>query len=155
MHFCPRPSCRRAFHRECLVAQGSLEPKSSDRPLRLLSVFPDDVDSPPPRKRTRTRRGEHSSPRKITDFMLSAIPQGLVNVAQQPMVKGGMFPAGGVTGNIGEVVTARRLVHSLLFQEGQLPRDWHDTIGGHHAIVTFPGKKKLKPFLCLDCGAPI
>ena len=45
MHFCPRMTCRRWYHRECLVEKGSLEDPTTryvaERGVRLLTVDPD------------------------------------------------------------------------------------------------------------------
>ncbi|KAJ2923001.1 hypothetical protein H1R20_g14093, partial [Candolleomyces eurysporus] len=45
---------------------------------------------------------------------LSSLPQALVRIAQQPIVRGRLFAKGGVSGNVRAVVRARRLVYKLL-----------------------------------------
>ncbi|KAJ2915734.1 hypothetical protein MD484_g4661, partial [Candolleomyces efflorescens] len=45
---------------------------------------------------------------------LESLPQGLVRIAQQPIVRGRLFAKGGVSGNVRVVVKARRLVYELL-----------------------------------------
>ena len=45
MHFCPRTTCRRWYHRDCLIHWGSLDnetkPYMADRGVRLLTIDPD------------------------------------------------------------------------------------------------------------------
>ncbi|KAF8909646.1 hypothetical protein CPB84DRAFT_1765103 [Gymnopilus junonius] len=220
MHFCPRPSCRKAYHQDCLLDAKSIEtsppvPKAStssqkpakkpeqtrrsarkhaspvkkpvpsrltskvtfeeadvepnasststnSRALRLLACSPDtddpvdleflvpltmisvgpstsqrdaeaDEDSDtivaqPPKKKRRgpgrppsSRKVPSSSqaqnqiqePRSLAS-VLSEIPSDLLEIAQQPMVRGGAFIKGGVSGNIGFVTRARRLVYKIL-----------------------------------------
>lgn len=63
MHFCPRTSCRRAFHRSCLIAGSFVDiSESATLPIRLLASSPD-TDEPfeiemsigrePPRKKAK------------------------------------------------------------------------------------------------------
>lgn len=217
MHFCPRPSCRRAYHQSCLIKAKSIEtspPESkastssqnpaltrrsarkhaspvkkplptrtrskvtfqepdiqpsaststatASRALRLLACSPDtdepvdleslaplkivsvgtsgfqrdigaDEDSDtiiaqPPKKKRRGP-GRPASSRKISSssqvqtqtqeprslsVVLSEIPSDLLEIAQQPMIRGGAFIRGGVSGNIGFVTRARRMVYKIL-----------------------------------------
>ncbi len=206
MHFCPRPSCRRAYHQSCLLAGKHKESSSTESPstihvkppatplrsarkhtsplkkagkrasmaspaysssssstvnraLRLLACSPDtdenvdleslvaltmvpvlltnngddvsDTEKPPPKRRrgrpSKTAPAESASgppvevraqPVRALADTLADLPPLLLQVAQQPMLRGGAFKLGGVSGNIGFVTRARRLVYQIL--EGSL-----------------------------------
>ena len=83
----------------------------------------------PPRKKRRGPGRPPASSRKVSSSsqplaqiqeprslaaVLSEIPGDLLDIAQQPMVRGGAFVRGGVSGNIGFVTRARRLVYKIL-----------------------------------------
>lgn len=219
MHFCPRPSCRRAFHQKCLVnmkskeslnrtvtvtdpidsdsqnqtsrksrkstKQGSLKqinPATTPRNLRLLAASPDtdDVvdldslipltitsDSERPKKRAKTRQSNSSAheavveqPKSLSEA-LSNMPADLVRVAQQPLVRGGAFTHGDITGNLCFVARARKLVYSILEGE-EVPDDWisqvfqEENTSLHNAIVVLKNATKaLPPVVCPNCKSAI
>ncbi|KAG1737550.1 uncharacterized protein EDB91DRAFT_482925 [Suillus paluster] len=152
MHFCPRPACRIAFHQECLVLPVPKLNKSA-RFRKFIESWPDTdeklsveelVDSRSCRKR---RKGLESS---ISD-PLEEFPEELVKAAQQQIVKG--FQAGGVVGNVREVVAARRLIYNSLLDGSTLPADWKDKVDVEAAIP--PNKRNFPVFLCPLCESPI
>ncbi|PPR05937.1 hypothetical protein CVT24_006659 [Panaeolus cyanescens] len=227
MHFCPRPSCRRAFHQRCLVnakskeslnrtvtvidpikadtkAQASRKPRQSTskqaslkqvgptlspRSLRLLACSPDTdevvdlaslipltivtqtaedaSDSSRPRKRARTSKQSSATqealleqPRSLVD-VLGDMPGDLIRIAEQPLVRGGAFVHGGITGNICFVSRARQLVYSILEGEA-LPDDWESVIFQEegtsidNAIVTLKGAtRSIPPVVCPNCQSAI
>ena len=232
MHFCPRPSCRTAYHENCLLGiksqdpdpvAGSKSPKKSraksarkhtsaihvkrrlpavngnaptdpskSRALRLLACSPDtddeidlqslipitiihrdhgsDTEMEPPKKKRRGRPKNIPSsptetvlqePRTLTQ-VLSTLPSDLLQVAQQPLVRGGAFAVGGVAGNIGAVTRARRIVYQVL-EGGELPDDWEEILFGEdgesnvgNAIVKLiGGKTVIPPLLCPKCNSAI
>jgi len=125
---------------------------------------------PPPRAKNPERA------RPLVAEVLSTLPTNLVNIAIQPLVRGGAFPAGGVAGNIGMVTQSRRLVYAALQMGGgpeSVPEDWQDKVFGddrqvlgvglENAIVDVKwdgsvlGKKDkmLPPFLCPNCRSAI
>ena len=232
MHFCPRPSCRIAYHEHCLLniksqdldsVAGPSSPRlparsarkhaaaihvkrrpkvvngnasrttaqSQPRVLRLLACSPDtdddidlgslipitlgqntqsDAEIEPPKKKRRGRppRNIPSSPteavlqqpRTLTE-VLSTLPSDLLKVAQQPLVRGGAFAAGGVAGNIGAVTRARRIVYQVL-EGGEVPDDWEEILFGEdgeasvsNAIVKLMGGRTVAPLLCPKCNSAI
>ena len=236
MHFCPRPSCRIAYHEKCLLNIGSRDfnpvaglsglrlpgrsarkhasaihvkrrpivvngspattttaPKSQSRALRLLACSPDtddaidlgslipltivhkksqpesDTDEPPKKKRRgRPSKNIPSSPTEAVlqqprtlSEVLSTLPPDLLNIAQQPLVRGGAFALGGVAGNIGAVTRARRIVYQVL-EGGEVPDGWEEMVFGEDAganvdnvIVKLTGGRTIPPLLCPKCKSAI
>ena len=227
MHFCPRPSCRIAYHESCLLniksqdskpVAGPSSPKKArsarkhssaihvkrrstavngnasslpqSRALRLLACSPDtddeidlqslipitiihkdyDSDAEPPKKKRRGRgKNIPSSPietvlqqSSTVTQVLSTLPPNLLLVAQQPLVRGAAFAAGGVAGNIGAVTRARRIVYQVL-EGGEVPDDWEEILFGEdgdanvgNAIVKLiGGKTMIPPLLCPKCNSAI
>lgn len=157
MHFCPRPSCRKAYHHTCLLNGKHKETGSSltTRPLRLLCVSPDsDEDfSLASALGSRRRRKNNASETTELSLRLSQLPPSLVRVAQRQIIKGAKFEAGGVTGNVKDVVRARRLVYDALIGN-PIPDDWEDSINIEKVLAKIPGQK-LYPFVCPSCAGPI
>ncbi len=130
MHFCPRPDCGRWFHRACLLHARSCEKEDAfipgSRPLRLLAVDPDqnsDVVHPLLKRYTfaRSQSGKMSSAdlrayclRENLEKVLRKdidVPEELVEVAGQPIVR---YPNAGTfstAGNVTDVIFARRLLY--------------------------------------------
>ena len=228
MHFCPRPSCRTAYHETCLLniksqdpnpAAGPSSPKKSparsarkhastihvkrrlsvvngkdtspsqNRALRLLACSPDtddeidlqslipitinhesDTEIERPKKKRRGRgKNIPSSPTETVlqqphtlTQVLSTLPPDLLQIAQQPLVRGGAFAIGGVAGNIGAVTRARRIVYQVL-EGGEVPDDWEEMLFGEdgdanvgNAIVKLTGGKTvIPPLLCPKCNSAI
>ncbi|KAJ7177808.1 hypothetical protein C8R46DRAFT_1075008 [Mycena filopes] len=98
MHWCPRPSCRRGYHRECLIenAYQVLRKGRYNLVCARLSSSPD-TDEPVVIP---------------TEDNIRRVPEQLVALAAQPMVRGGRH---GVAGNVAIVVRARRVVYRALF----------------------------------------
>ncbi|KDR77282.1 hypothetical protein GALMADRAFT_246612 [Galerina marginata CBS 339.88] len=253
MHFCPRPSCRKAYHQSCLIKAKSKESSSTaavastssspqkpvratrsarkhaspvkkapvrpkkeeadtsfpaeSRALRLLACSPDtdesiDLESlipltvavvhvvpqdeddsdtaaaQPPKKKRRGRpsSGKKAAPRasgsqsqnqieepRSLASILEEIPSDLLTVAQQPLVRGGAFVQGGVSGNIGFVTRARRLVYQILEGNRDAADDWEkgifgedETAGMENALVKLVGSRKpLPPVVCPNCKSAI
>ncbi|KAF8153107.1 hypothetical protein B0H34DRAFT_91636 [Crassisporium funariophilum] len=232
MHFCPRPSCQRAYHQGCLVDAKSKESskafssatititgrsarkrttsihskiikaeekeeKIESRALRLLTCSPDtndvvdleslipitvvptktqhDSDSEPPEPPKKKRRGRPAknpppaSPKETLlqqpltlSAALALLPPDLLEVAQQPLVRGGAFSVGGVSGNIGTVTRARRLVYHIL-EGADVPDNWEELVFGKdtgvcvaNTIVKLDGGKRVLPALiCPKCQSAI
>ncbi|KAJ7763827.1 hypothetical protein B0H16DRAFT_1801204, partial [Mycena metata] len=97
MHWCPRPGCHRAYHRSCLIEDAhhaTLKGRNNLVCARLSSSA--DTDE------AMTTPGYD---------ILRRVPEGLLFLAAQPMVRGGGW---GVAGNVAIVVRARRVVHAAL-----------------------------------------
>ncbi|RDB28179.1 hypothetical protein Hypma_001294 [Hypsizygus marmoreus] len=171
MHFCPRPSCRRAYHDRCLTKAKSKDTDSpTTRALRLLSTSPDSeepldlaelVPSEPPKKKRRGRPSKAAQEKgkakhlHTVEELLEALPRDLVRVAEQPIVRGAAFVKGGVTGNVRAVVRARRMVYEALAGRGEVPEEWEDEVDVERAIVVLPGKKMLSALVCPECKSAI
>ncbi|KAF8065269.1 hypothetical protein FPV67DRAFT_1696385 [Lyophyllum atratum] len=97
--------------------------------------------------------------------LLSTLPPDLLLIASQPIVRGAAFPAGGVSGNVGGVVRARRMVYNALRGGEEVPEDREGVlgVGVGEAVVEGKGKgkKRVKPresvaaLLCPECGGAI
>lgn len=111
MHFCPRDTCRTAWHRECLSTNPMrTRPTCTDRKLSLMCSIPSDLlgtsassnaspASPPSllsllskSKRTPPQSQSNTGKRKQASevdalSLFEDLPQGLVETASQPIVK--------------------------------------------------------------------
>ncbi|KAJ7121029.1 hypothetical protein C8R44DRAFT_981898 [Mycena epipterygia] len=95
MHWCPRPNCRRAYHRSCLLQRGhhKLFLAQQDIICARLASSPDTDD-------------------QVTfpdEYTMMQLPSKLMSLAAQPLVRGGTY---GVAGNVAVIVLARRAVHA-------------------------------------------
>ena len=92
----------------------------------------------------------------ISDF-LDSLPNELVQVAEQPIVRGAAFKSGGVTGNISYVVQARRMIYEVL-RGSSIPDDWAASVDLKKSIVDIQmgaKKKRMPAFLCPECNSVI
>jgi len=87
-----------------------------------------------PRKRQRPSSPSPSAaknPASTLSQLLSAVPPDLLAVATQPQVRGGAFWEGGISGNVGFVTRARRLVYEYLrASDGGVLDGWEETVFG-------------------------
>ena len=154
----------------------------SSRRLRLLSSSPDSdlpIDfeslpsSEPPQKRKRGRPSTASSSsrsthRKTTEELLGQLPQKLLRVAEQPIVRGAAFLQGGVSGNVRVVVNARRMVYEAIEGGRGVKDGWEEEVGiqepgeEERTVVTIEMTTRkrgnsglLQPWLCPKCRGPI
>ncbi|KAK2460848.1 hypothetical protein APHAL10511_007318 [Amanita phalloides] len=155
MHFCPRPSCRKYYHERCLKAL-KRQPRSVET-LQMITTWPDtdkkesllELLSP-----THVQRKEDSS--VVPDF-LGSLPDELVKVAEQPIVRGAAFRNGGVGGNVSYVVSARRMMYGVL-QGSTIPEDWFTHVNIATAVVSIKmgaKKKTISAFVCPKCNSVI
>ncbi|TFK67649.1 hypothetical protein BDN72DRAFT_960887 [Pluteus cervinus] len=162
MHFCPRPSCRQAYHQICLVRAESKE-TARGRKHRLLLCSPDTDKEfslealikervSTPAKKRRSSGGKRAISATSPTSVLASLPAKLVELAMQPMVRGAAFPEGGVTGNISYVAHARRLVYSGMTDTDPIPDDWEDEVNQHATIVTM---EDIPPLVCPKCKSAI
>ncbi|KAH6903166.1 hypothetical protein BKA70DRAFT_602404 [Coprinopsis sp. MPI-PUGE-AT-0042] len=175
MHFCPRPQCRKWYHLTCLTEQDPPAHCSARAwGLRLMATSPDDdlkeclYQRIPgsPSKRTRKSMTKDANRTDDSDATLAALlndlPKNLVTTAQQPIVRGARYAAGGVSGNVRAVVNARRLLLNCL-AHWDLPDDWEDIILGEGSskttfgamVVRIKGRKSPIPLLCPQCQSAI
>jgi hypothetical protein len=166
MHFCPRPNCRKSYHRQCLVKSYIDTSNTANLPTRLLASSPD-TDEPfefpsyePPRKKQKQimRKGVENNKSRVTlpsaspepEELLSSFPADLVKAAEQPIIKGG---SAGIAGNVTYVVNARRLVYGAIM-EGSVPEDWEEIVDVQKAVVKV-NAKKIPALVCPNCQGPI
>ncbi|KIM41505.1 hypothetical protein M413DRAFT_445493 [Hebeloma cylindrosporum] len=106
----------------------------------------DTIRLEPPRKRQRQTRNQprstssqpssstaaETNPAPTLDKLLSAAPPKLLSIATQPLVRGGAFWEGGVSGNLGIVTRARRLVYAYLKAGGDdgILDGWEEVVFG-------------------------
>jgi hypothetical protein len=153
MHFCPRPSCCRAYHARCLEEKGFFTTGESHRGIALLASSPNS-DSPvslseisssqnlPKRSKPNSKRAR---PQKNPEELLAALPSDLVATAQQPIVKG----AGNIAGNILEVINARQIVYDAISGDAEALDNWDANNTNIHTT------KQMLPFFCPECGGAI
>jgi hypothetical protein len=146
------------------VKEKSLDTDLHSRPMRLLMSSPDhdedfvisaSVAKQPAERNSRGRKKGlvRSGSMQLTTEMLAALPQDLVLVAQQPIVKGARFRSGGIAGNIRSVLRARRLIYQVLNGEADVPEDWRDDIDVQRSIVKLG--RKMPALRCPECQGPI
>jgi hypothetical protein len=147
MHFCPRPSCRLAFHQGCLLVSKQKESNPAAWSRQLLECWPDTDIKRSVETVVRRRKGSGYS---MSD-PLEEFPEELVNAAQQQIVKG--VQAGGVVGNVKAVVAARHLIYQTLLEGSALPNDWMSQVDFDTAAP--PQEDGFPGFLCPQCQSPI
>jgi len=90
---------------------------------------------------------------RSVEAALANFSPDLLLVAQQQIVRGATFGAGGVAGNVSAVVRARRMVYEAL--EGTpVPEGWEEDLVVHRAVYT---KKvgRVPAFVCPQCKGAI
>lgn len=141
MHFCARPSCRRWYHRECLLARGYVDPPNhpypGDHGLRRVAVDPDEsvqcallawycepVEVSDPENSMSTDASTLCTALDNMGISVTHLPPALVRIAQFPIVRrpGPHHLCWRAVGNVAEVVLARRFLYAAF--EGLFP-------GGH------------------------
>lgn len=147
MHFCPRPTCRVAFHQECLRLLARTESNTTAGVRHLLECWPDTDKKVTVESLVRRQRGSGYS----TSDPLDEFPAELLMIAQQQILKG--VKAGGVVGNVKPVVAARKLIYKTLLEGVPFPDDWMSQIDVDTAI--FPQEEGFPVFLCPLCKSPI
>ncbi|KAJ7112907.1 hypothetical protein C8R44DRAFT_796863 [Mycena epipterygia] len=152
MHMCPRPHCRRFYHVHCLLEYGHWTPKL--HPFIHLLSSPD-TDTLPVLSLCK-----HES--NTVNQYLPALPDELLRLAAQPIVRGAAIPTLGITGNSRNVVVARRIVYAALQKGTPVPHGWEEDVDLDAAIVdcSLPLLKlmdsdELLVFMCPNCSGPI
>jgi len=207
MHFCPRDTCQTAWHRQCLSTHPiKKRPTCTERKLSLMCSIPSDLLDPPaslssstsspsllsllskqksalPQSQSKTRKRKRY-PEADALSLFEDLPQDLVELASQPIVKPTLEPSAAyeeppkgrrgrkkapqepkkvisnVAGNITSVLRARVLVNGVLRGTAHLPRDWRKKIGWDDGVVpsTLVDDSEnypCPPLLCPTCGGHI
>lgn len=204
MHFCPRDTCQTAWHRQCLLTHPiKKRPTHTDRKLSLMCSIPSDSLTSPttstspssPLSLLLEHKSASQSPSKARKrrrdpgadilSLFEDLPEGLVELASQPIVKPTFEPSGiyeeppkkrkgkkkapgepenvinNIAGNITTVLRARVLINDVLQGTNVLPRDWRKKIGCGDNNTT-PGattdsgeNNQSPPLLCPTCGEHI
>ncbi|KDQ32743.1 hypothetical protein PLEOSDRAFT_153588 [Pleurotus ostreatus PC15] len=169
MHFCPRPSCRRWYHAKCLKGiKSMLNLKNTDAEAgrRYLATSPftdalmrlpggDDVAASLPTKKRRTNHAVTITPIDSSQdpeckARYDALPDDLLQAAQQPIVKGRALGGGHVVGNIRLVALARKAVYGIIDGD-ELEDDWEQSINPNAALV----HQSVQLLLCPKCRSVI
>ncbi|TFK52994.1 hypothetical protein OE88DRAFT_1724729 [Heliocybe sulcata] len=171
MHLCPHPSCRRWYHRTCLVIRGSIESKVTKREREdsLLSSSPDSdepfpvaayqhpVPMPSPKKGRGPGTGRGKGKSIVHVSPLATLPEDLLETARLPIVKGAKV--GGLVGNVRGVVAARRIVYAALEGREPVPKGWREkVIDGCKAIreeAAYGWEDEAPPLKCPQCQGAI
>ncbi|KAL4264963.1 hypothetical protein AB1N83_004510 [Pleurotus pulmonarius] len=168
MHFCPRPSCRRWYHAKCLKGiKSMLKLKNTDPEAgrRYLATSPftdasmrlpgdDDVPASRPTKKRRTNHTVTITPIDNSQdpecrARYEALPDDLLEAAQQPIVKGRALGSGHIVGNIRLVALARKAVYEIIDGD-ELEDDWEQTINPNAALVHQSFTRFS--FVCVTCS---
>ncbi|KAJ3507769.1 hypothetical protein NMY22_g16826 [Coprinellus aureogranulatus] len=159
--------------RTSLRSHASISSEKSPRKSKV--TLEDPIDSP-------TARGGAEE-----DDILAALeklPAKLVLVASQPIVRGSLYSAGGISGNVRAVVRARRLVYEILgladedcsnvnaehedlvagVEREKVPHDWEQRVFGEDlesrvklddCVVKLKGRKGVQVLACPECKSAI
>ncbi|KAI0059943.1 hypothetical protein BV25DRAFT_1918075 [Artomyces pyxidatus] len=138
LHFCPRPKCRKWYHRLCLIKEASIDdvPREGSRRkhdttahhrYKLLCSSPDHQQTLDLKNLTSGPRGptQKKVQFNINLATLENVPTSLKKIAQQQIMKGGATY--GVVGNVKDVVDARRFVYRLL--QVETTEEWDEVLG--------------------------
>ncbi|KAJ6591259.1 hypothetical protein DFH09DRAFT_197345 [Mycena vulgaris] len=157
MHMCPRPRCRCFYHSACLLQHGHWTRKT--HPLIRLSSSPD-TDDIPVLSPCRTQKPESDSLSEAIRGRSPELPDTLLTLAAQPIVRGAALRALGFTGNSRAVVAARRLVYAALENGTAVSYGWEKN--AELAIVepVLPALQldetgEALVFMCPNCSGPI
>jgi hypothetical protein len=90
----------------------------------------------------------------MTMEFLGTLPDHLVRVAEQPIVRGAAFVSGGVSGNVASVVLARRMIYEAL-QGSTVPDDWDKSINVTRSTVRLRSGIRKVALLCPKCNSLI
>ncbi|KAJ7436570.1 hypothetical protein B0H11DRAFT_2110182 [Mycena galericulata] len=166
MHMCPRPHCRRFYHGCCLLEHGHWTIMT--HPLVRLSSSPDidDVAFPSPlAPMYSTRKADPPSclSSKTTPHnIILQLPEDLLRLAGQPIVRGAALPALGITGNCRSVIFARRVVYAALRREISVFDGWEEGIDSHEIVsdsdlpaLRHEDTGEAVVFICPKCSGPI
>ncbi|KAJ7443963.1 hypothetical protein B0H11DRAFT_2090442 [Mycena galericulata] len=166
MHMCPRPHCRRFYHSCCLRDHGHWA-VMTDRFIRLLSS-PDTDDDPFPSRSVSghsTRKADPtscSSMKIALDKIIPQLPENLLRLAGQPIVRGAAISGLGITGNCRSVVFARRVVYAAIREEISDFDGWEEGIDSHEIVADsdLPALRhedtgQVVVFTCPKCSGPI
>jgi hypothetical protein len=174
MYMCPRPDCRRFYHGACLIEYGHWT--RATHPLLRLLCSPDINELPflPPCRSKRSRQKKTDSDTCVSDpvrFLSDAIaalspplPEDLLLLAAQPIVRGAALPDLSFTGNSRAVVSARRAVYAAVNKAVAFPPEWAKDVDVdvEAALVdTLLPALKLEDtgealmLMCPNCSGPI
>lgn len=87
-----------------------------------------------------------------TEELLEGVPESLKVVAQQPIVRGAAYRAGGVAGNVRVVVRARKKLYAMI--EGR-PLDDDDEDGDEEGMERAVVRMVMPALVCPMCQGPI
>ena len=161
MHFCPRPRCRKWYHRNCLslypaAASAHVLLESSpdlDQPFYVSSEISDGLKDNPIELLL-----DGMSLQGKSEITLSSIPVALLKIAIQPIVRSGhrkATNAGGIAGNVRAVVAARRLVYAGL--DGEDVGDWETKLNVRldEVLAKLEGQMEVQVRKCPECHGPV
>jgi len=174
MHFCPRSSCSRWYHRTCMLKHKNIltSPPPSKEPFSCLTSRESRLlNSVPPRQEggddSKTRRTSRRRLRLIMDQhdQLASLPSDLLALASQPLVKPTFRRSTSprerpiihdVAGNIAPVIKARRFIQDAIVGSGEVPDNWRELIGVKEDMdCNIVDGEKCPHVKCANCGDPI
>ncbi|KAJ7076449.1 hypothetical protein B0H15DRAFT_955617 [Mycena belliarum] len=165
MHMCPRPCCRRFYHSACLLAAGHWAPLT--HPLLLLASSPDTDAHPATTSASKRKRKPDASTCPIS--LLEAVaahvpplPEPLLALAAQPIVRSAALRGLNFTGNSRAVAAARRIVYAVLQKGYAVPDGWAEDLDVDAAMVDscmpallLEGTGEPLVLTCPNCSGPI
>lgn len=156
MHFCPRPACRRSYHRQCLANNNKYRDRDLEtRDLRLLASSPDTdevFDLFTLFSRSPEYDGTGHQPISPSGLLLR-FPSDLVLIAKQPIVKG--VNSGGVVGNVRTIVNARRMIYEAIESATPVPGNWSCEMDVDTSLPQKGGTDNIPALLCPKCRGPV
>ncbi|TFY62645.1 hypothetical protein EVG20_g6630 [Dentipellis fragilis] len=162
MHLCPRPSCRRWFHRICLFTTNcTIRRSAAEHADLLLRSSPDSDEDfslfkpskPAAARMTASRRNKGKG--KEICLPLDDLPSPLRRCAQKAIVRGGEY---GVAGNVHAVVQARRLVYQIFKNEPDSQKDLDKWMEGREGDVDTEDSEQDEYgeyYICPNCKGAI
>ncbi|KAJ7481769.1 hypothetical protein FB451DRAFT_136965 [Mycena latifolia] len=169
MYMCPRPHCRRFYHSACLLQSGHWTQMT--HPLIRLSCSPDTDELPVLLSCPSIRQHPKSDsvgcfgpvPEAIDEFD-PQLPENLLKLAAQPIVRGAALHALGFAGNSRAVVSARRFVYAAIQKGVSVPDGWENNLGldldAAMVEASLPALKLADTgdplvLMCPNCSGPI
>jgi hypothetical protein len=140
MYFCPRPTCRRVYHRSCLCKSTDIRENCIPglRCLNLMSASPDFhrpedllrcLGSAMPEYGWSATESATDDDQKIIAQCrtnMHKLPGELLDIASSSIVRGKGIS---VTGNVRAIIEARRMVYGVMVDGGELGEYWKERIG--------------------------
>ncbi|KZO96599.1 hypothetical protein CALVIDRAFT_108517 [Calocera viscosa TUFC12733] len=138
MHFCPRPYCHKWYHADCLEQHKWIDADLTEIEIELQWEMSLDIDE---KHSTLAESIPHAPLRNMTVHgrapdPYSFIPDDLLKLARQPIIRGGDY---GAIGNAAVVLRARVIVDRVARHGEELLDDWREHVWLREKTTEVPG----------------